>query len=655
MTKTRIMIVEDELIVAKNIENQLNKIGYDIVAIAVTGEDAIVRAAESKPDLILMDIQLSGSMDGVAAAERIYNDSDVPVVFLTAYADEETLQRAKITDPFGYVLKPFEPVKLRTTIEVALYKHRIGQKLKESELRFRTLAASAPVGIFQTDTEGQCIYVNRQWSEITGLSQQEVLGEGWDKALHPDDREPIVKAWYDMTRSGGEFSLEYRFQTPAGKLTWVFGHAAPLTDDFGRKNGYIGTITDITTRKNLENERLTGKKLESIGVLAGGIAHDFNNLLSIITGNISMLKVDDNITPAQQKMLSIMSRSSAQAAELAHKLISFSKGQWLSRKSVAFPELFNNILGQHFPGIDASIDFKMDVAPDLPALNGDPLQLNQVFANLLKNAVEAVENAAAGEEKKITVSVQTMTCPEDNLPLAEGEYIKVSILDSGPGIPEDLQGKIFDPYFTTKEMGSQKGLGLGLTLCYSSLKKHEGHIRVTSPAPEGQTNGTRVDVYLPVFAETAAPAAVTTGSASGSSPDSAGTPAAPDTPGKVLVMDDDSIIQDVISQMLKRLGYQMKIFDEGEKAVAAYRQAMEDGNPFGILLLDLVNKKGLGGMEALRKILAFDPSAKEKAIALSGFSDESEVAELKRDGFKDVLLKPFKWKDLTKILEKNFS
>ena len=631
--KIKIMIVEDELIVAKNIENHLRKIGYEVIAIVDSGEEAIARAAETRLDLVLMDIKLAGKIDGVEAARQIHDRFQIPVVYLTAYADDETLQRAKVTEPFGYIIKPFEPKKLHAAIEIVLYKNKMERKLQESELRFRTLASFSPVGIFQTDINGRCIYVNERWCEIAGISPGQAMGDGWINAFHPEDRTTIANAWNQMVESGGEFTREYRYQTPGGKITWVYGHAAPLKKETGEKTGYIGTITDITLRKKLEDELLISKKLESIGILAGGIAHDFNNLLAVIMGTISMIKNEPNITADQHSMLKSAEKASSQAAELAQKLITFSKGGWLDRKEIIFSQLIQDTIRDNFPQREALFD--IDIPGDLRAIDGGPVYLRQVFTNLLLNAVEAVE---ADKERKgnITIEARNVDTIEENIPLKKGHYVKITVKDKGIGIPNEQLDKIFDPYFSTKVRWAAKGMGLGLTICYSIIRKHEGHISVISAPGKGTTAA----VYLPAyqFSRESPPSLVSTQQNTFPPPAS-----------KALVMDDEEDIRDIAGQMLTRLGYEVATAVEGRQALEVIEQAGKNGSPFGIVFLVMLNKKGLGGKETLEQLRKLAPQV--KAIAISGSSDGSDKKMLKRLGFAAVLYKPFKSCDLKKVLD----
>ena len=252
MEPTRILIVEDELIVAESIEKSLLKLGYQVCDSVPSGEEAVALAEKSRPDLVLMDITLKGEMDGIEAAEIIWATYRIPIVFLTAHADNATLKRAKMTGPIGYILKPFIDRDLHTAIEMGLCKHRAEEALRASETRFRMLAESSPVAIYETDAEGQCLYVNPKWCELSGLSLEEARGEGWSRSLHPDDRQEIFRKWNEHSKGILPWNFEYRFCTPKGRINWVWGSAVALRDAEGRITGYMGVNIDITERKRAE-------------------------------------------------------------------------------------------------------------------------------------------------------------------------------------------------------------------------------------------------------------------------------------------------------------------------------------------------------------------------------------------------------------------
>ena len=185
MNKRRILVVEDERLVAKHIENMVRGLGYDVAAVEATGEDAVRTALEKLPDLVLMDIMLRGEMDGITASEQIWDQAAIPVVYLTAYADESTLERAKVTEPFGYLLKPFEERELYTAIEMALYKHKMDMRLKERERWLATILASIGDGVISTDKEGRVSFMNSVAETLTGRKKVDCLGKGLGRGPRP--------------------------------------------------------------------------------------------------------------------------------------------------------------------------------------------------------------------------------------------------------------------------------------------------------------------------------------------------------------------------------------------------------------------------------------------------------------------------------------
>jgi signal transduction histidine kinase len=243
-------------------------------------------------------------------------------------------------------------------------------------------------------------------------------------------------------------------------------------------------------RSRLHDELLTAKKMEAIGILAGGIAHDFNNLLSIISGNVSIAieEVEDNPGKAV-KMLKNAEISSFQAAEVAQKLITFSNGGWIIPQKINLSTILNSVMEYH-PEMKPFLRNTF-LPPELKPLYGDERQLREVIYNLLKNADEATS-----ESKRITFKAENVTLSKKNsLSLKQGDYIKISITDNGRGIPQEHLEKIFDPYFSTKDTVTQKGMGLGLAICYSIVNRHNGHIAVESEMGKGTT----VNVHLPTF------------------------------------------------------------------------------------------------------------------------------------------------------------
>jgi signal transduction histidine kinase len=247
-------------------------------------------------------------------------------------------------------------------------------------------------------------------------------------------------------------------------------------------------------RTRLHDQLITAKKMEAIGILAGGIAHDFNNILSVIIGNLGLGLEEIESNPKRAaKMLKNAEKASIQATELAQRLITFSKGGWIVRREMTLSAVLNIIREQN-PGMKTIFHYTtITIPPGLKSLYGDERYLSQVIQNLLQNADEA-----AAEPKRITLAAENVTLKKNNdFELEYGDYIKISITDNGRGIPKDQLGKIFDPYFSTKDTVTQKGLGLGLAICYSIVKKHNGHIAVKSEVGKGTT----VELYLPAYKE----------------------------------------------------------------------------------------------------------------------------------------------------------
>ena len=363
------------------------------------------------------------------------------------------------------------------------------QKLTESEAKFRVLAEKSLVGIWII--QDQAIkYANPQALNIFGYTQEETINKNPLEWVVEEDRDLVAKHLQErMNGTGDTRSLEFKGVTKEGDIINIESYDA-LTHYEG-KPAVLESVIDITRRKKAEMELLKSRKMESVGILAGGIAHDFNNLLAVIMGNTSLMKLTFGEHNAKlNTYLDNVDRASAQAAELAQKFITFSEGGWLMRKKVKLVNILRDT-AQLSPEIK-DIPYEMSIPPDLDLIYGDERQLRQVFTNLLLNAWESTDD----NNRKITVTAKNTILDKDNpYSLKKGKYVHVLVIDNGKGIPSELLEKIFDPYFTTKNTVSQKGLGLGLALCYSIVTKHEGHISIDSKVRVGTT----VNIYLPVF------------------------------------------------------------------------------------------------------------------------------------------------------------
>jgi len=255
MTDTKILIVEDEVIVARNIEKRLISAGYKVTGIASSAEKAIGLAASLKPDLVLMDIKLKGKMDGIDAAKAIRNSYRLPIIYLTSYADEETFQRAKITEPFGYLIKPFELKELNRSVEMALYKNKINNELLENQQRYEIAVHAGKTGVWEFWPNEKKYFSDKNLKALYGFSEDELSDslDDWSALVYEEDRTEMgEKFWKFLESNESEFLLEHRIYKKDGSIGWVIDRGILFQPDNEKPLRLIGTTTDITESKNAE-------------------------------------------------------------------------------------------------------------------------------------------------------------------------------------------------------------------------------------------------------------------------------------------------------------------------------------------------------------------------------------------------------------------
>ncbi len=545
---------------------------------------------------------------------------------------------AAIRDSHGNLVGAIE------TLEDVTERKNAEEALRDSELRLQSIIQSSSIPTFVIGKNHKVIYWNRALEELSGIKAEEIIGkkEQW-RAFYGEERPCLadllvdqaleaIPRWYldkytksrllDEAYEATDFFPELR---ESGK--WLRFTAAVIRDTHGNLVGAIEALEDVTDRRRAEEELLRVEKLESLGIFASGIAHDFNNLVSVMLRNIFAAKL--SLADEQQEVLGegleIAEKVGHQAKELAHRLITFAKGGEPVRKIGSISKLLMNSVDLSLSGSNVISEFYL---PDnLWPVEMDDVQIRQVINNLLINAREAMH-----DEGIITIHAENVNISAANgLPLKEGNYVKWSIRDHGIGISKENLPKIFDPYFTTKTTGSARGMGLGLAICYSIIKKHDGVITVESEPAMGST----FIVYLP-----ASPKEVLSKTEE--------TDGAVTKKGKVLVMDDEETVRNATGIVLNYLGYDVEYAKDGSEAVDLYRIAKEKKQPFTAVILDLTVPGGMGGTEAIKELLAIDPSV--KAVITCGYSDDPIVLEYKKHGFCRAIDVPYDIEKMKDIL-----
>jgi len=461
---------------------------------------------------------------------------------------------------------------------------------------------------------------NANGEKMLGARHAGAQGHTLQEVFGPDLGEKLARH-YSQCVEKGVVHYEETFDTDSGARVFLMT-LVPVKDETGQVRQIIGSAMDITERRQLESEMVKAQKLESLGVLAGGIAHDFNNLLAAIRLNISMLKLDPAQNPDSLEMLRIVDSSAGMAANLTSQLLTFAKGGKPVKEVISVSALLNDIANFSLRGTKTACS--LSLGEGLLDIEADPGQITQVLNNILINAGQAMPEGGVVRLSAETVKV---TGTEAGVPLAPGKYVKITIKDTGVGIPEELLPRIFDPYYTTKKSGS----GLGLASSYSIIKNHGGCILVSSRVG----SGTRFEVFLPGLDKKA--------------PAPAEEPSVPEfSAGKVLVMDDDDLVRRSICRVLEALGYEPIETTDGLEAALEYKKRMENGKPADAVILDLTVRAGIGGEEAAAMILELDPSA--KIFVSSGYLDNTVIANYKDYGFIGFLQKPYDAPELDKKL-----
>ncbi len=534
---------------------------------------------------------------------------------------------AGTTDELGQIVKAINEMQDR--IQEGLHqKKQVETALRKNEELLQFATEGASLGIWDWNLETNEAYFNPIYFTMLGYGADELPHSiaTWNDLTHPEDRAMIMDVVTQGISQDKPWKIEYRLRTKNGPYKWIIGSGKVVErDEAGHPLRASGIHLDISETKNLEDERQKVIKLESVGVLAGGIAHDFNNILAAILGNVELASYRVTGDVKTLSLLSSAQKAIKRAAKLTLQLLTFSKGGEPIKEATSLRELVRESADFVLHGSQVSCEYNFPV--NLWLVDADSGQLGQVIQNITLNAMHSM---LEGGKLKIDCRNIDHTASKTVLTIPNGNFVCISIEDTGSGIPLNIQDKIFDPYFSTKQQGS----GLGLAVCHSIIAKHDGYIAVHS-VPE---NGTTFSIYLPAT-PTFTDIIVEEEPSFIKSPQTA----------KIMVMDDDKMIRNIVREQLTILGHEVILVMDGEQALAKFQEAQESDSPIDLVIVDLTIPGGMGGQETARKLLKIAPEA--KLIVSSGYSNDPVIANFREYGFYAAMAKPFNLDVLRKGIE----
>ena len=511
-----------------------------------------------------------------------------------------------------------KPVRLFGLVHDITDRKQAEETIFQSEKLIRSIVDASQDIILFKDTDLVFRLVNPALCRLVGKTVDEIIGKTDFDIFPPDQAKKYRAVDQRVIETRQPVMLEEEVNGLDG-VRWLNTVKSAVLDNNGKSQGVVITARDMTERKRMEEELLRAQKLESVGLLAGGIAHDFNNILTTVIGNIAMARMQAKPGDEIFELLKEAETALTGAQALTKQLLTFAKGGMPVKEIASIKEIIKESSSFVLRGSKSRCEFS--IAEDLWPAEVDVGQISQAINNIVINA-----NQAMPEGGIIQISAENLIIDDGHGPsLKPGRYVRVSIRDQGVGIAEKHLLNIFDPYFSTKQEGS----GLGLATTFSIIAKHDGHITVESLLGVGTT----FHIYLPA-SDKAVPEKEEVKSIKGR--------------GRILVMDDEASLRKIIGRMLEKLGYEPEFSKDGAEAIDKYKQAVASGKTYDAVIMDMTIPGGMGGKEAVNKLLEMDPEV--KAIVSSGYSDDQVLANFEEYGFRGMLPKPYNSHSLSKVL-----
>jgi PAS domain S-box-containing protein len=630
----RVLIVEDERVVATHVERSLQDAGYVVTGIAASAGEAESLVSDDPPDVALVDIRLRGKSDGFEIAERLRLESDVPVVYMTAHTDDDTLQRAARTGAYGYVVKPFTIGEVKSALQVALYKHGLDQHLAERERWFSTTLRAIADGVVACDAEQRVTFLNAAAERMLGRGEAQAKGKSLAELLGRVEAGVAEVAQALARHEPATLSFEAE-ATAGNKSLLLQGTVAPIIH-VERVLGAVLVLHDVTERRRRDEQLALTDRLSSLGTLVASVAHELNNPLAYTLGNLglataelSRLKDQLQLVEVREAMERVIGslrdaeEGAGRVANTVKELRAFGRMEERSQRAVdpracvdwAIRLTSNQLL--HQARLLTSLR-------EVPHVKANELKLSQVVVNLLTNAVQAL----TGERTDNEIRVSTWT--------DETGSAIIEVEDNGRGMSEEVRLAVFDAFFTTKASGY--GTGLGLSICRSIVSGFGGDISVES-APN---RGSRFRVHLPACLEEAPV----------SEPPLTSIPPAPKlsvaslgVAPKVLVIDDEPMIRSLVKRLLSGR-FRVTTVDGVRSALATLNQASD----YDAILCDLMmpGESGIDFFAVLRRLY---PDLAQRVAFITGGAVTPDTSKFLETSARPVLNKPFSSQLLASFVE----